>query len=489
MFDYILFRTSQASSRQKSKQLLQLDKCSVLWCTKAEFMIKLSAVLLSLFFLFAVLFPSAVHAAASKDRVIIRFHPIVPNQTREQVINQFPILKRENLRLPDTIVLNVPQGRGDAIVKQLAHNPNIQYAEKDYKAQAFDVPDDPFFLDQWGLQKIQAPKAWGITHGSSSVLVAIVDTGIDGSHPDLSSKIAGRANFTTDPDTDNNGHGSHVAGIVAADTNNGIGVAGTGYNTRLLSVKALDSTGSGYYSWIANGITWAADNGAKVINMSLGGNSPSTTLQNAITYAANKGVVIVAAAGNNGNSFPEFPAYYSPTISVAATTSTDQKAYYSNYGLWVLMAAPGDSILSTYQGDYAYLSGTSMATPFVSGVASLVWSEHPTWTASQVISKIENSADKISGTGTYWKYGRVNACAAVDCTVTTTPTPTQTQTPTITPTQTPNPTVTPTQAPTATPTTSPTIAPTVIPTPTTAPTPTPSKPWWCIYAPWYYLCQ
>ena len=437
--------------------------------------------------------PPLAHADTS-DRIIVKFQPIVSDLTSNSVINQLPINGKENLRLKDTIVIHVPKGQGEALAQKLSKNPDIQYVEQDFMAKASDIPNDADYSNQWGLPQILAPQAWNVTHGSPSTLIAIDDTGIDGLHPDLSGKIVARANFTTDPDVDNNGHGSHVAGIAAADTNNGIGIAGTGYNTKLLSVKVLDSTGSGYYSWIANGITWSADNGAKVINLSLGGTASSQTLQNAINYAINKGVVVVAAAGNNGTFIPFYPADYTNVVSVAATDNNDHKASWSNYGQWVTLAAPGVNIFSTYQGGYAYLSGTSMATPFVSGVAGLIWSVHPSWTESQVVNKLETSADKILGTGTYWKYGRLDACNAVDCTgVTTTPTPTliPTATPTLIPTATPTiaPTATPTQIPTPTATSAATPTPTVIPTLIPTPTPTPAKPWWCSYVPWFAQCQ
>ena len=464
-----------------------------------------------LFIVFFTILPQTAQAD-NTDRIIVQFRTAATSQTQDAVISQFPVSKKENLRLKNTFVLHVPLGQASALIQKLSQNPNIQYAEQDFKAQALDVPNDPDYSLQWGLPKIFAPQAWDVTHGSANTLIAIDDTGIDGSHPDLAGKIVARANFTTDPDEDNNGHGSHVAGIAAAETNNDIGVAGIGYDTKLLSVKVLDSTGSGYYSWIANGIMWSADNGAKVINLSLGGSSSSQTLQNAINYAVSKGVVVVAAAGNNGNSLPFYPAYYSNVISVAATDSNDKKASWSNYGSWVIMAAPGVNIYSTYQGGYAYLSGTSMATPFVSGVAGLIWGLHPTWTESQVVSKLENSADKISGTGTSWKYGRVDACNAVDCnSVSITPTPTSTPTPTVIPTATPTPTIVPTAtptptktpSPTATPTptsavtptptifatVTPTLTPTIIPTAIPTPTPAPSKPWWCSYVPWFSTCQ
>ena len=240
-----------------------------------------------------------------------------------------------------------------------------------------------------------------------------------------------------------------------------------------MSVKVLDNNGSGYYSWIANGIIWAADNGAKVINLSLGGTSSSFTLQNAVNYAWNKGAVVVAAAGNRNSTSRFYPAYYSNSMATAATDQNDKKASFSTYGSWVDVAAPGVDIFSTYNNDgYVTLSGTSMAAPFVSGLAGLIFGFHPDWNNIQVRDKLQSSSDQIPGTGSYWTYGRINACKAVDCILL----PTPTITPTPTPTPIPTPSITP----------SPTPEPTPIPTPT--PTPT-SKPWWCKYIPSHSLCQ
>lgn len=283
--------------------------------------------------------------------------------------------------------------------------------------------------------------------GGDSAPVAVVDTGIDNSHPELVGKVIKRANFTFDPDFDGDGHGTHVAGIVAATTNNSLGVASLGYDTRLFSVKSLDNDGLGYYSWIANGIIWATDNGAKVINLSLGGSSDSQVLRDAVNYAWGKGVVLVAAAGNSNRARASYPAYYTNAIAVAATDVNDNKASFSNYGSWVDLAAPGVSIYSTYQGSYAYLSGTSMATPFVSALSSLVFANNPTFNNQDVRGKIESTAEKIARTGTYWTYGRIDACAALDCLFVATPSPTPTLTPTPTPTPTPTLTPTPTPSP------------------------------------------
>lgn len=460
---------------------------------------------ISLLFIFLFLNPGLFRFKASSDntnlpknRIIVKFKPYTSSSLKNSLFQSFGIQRKEALRLSQTYVVNIPERRAGEIIGRFLKNPLVEYAEEDYVVKAVEIPNDPLFPDQWGLSKIKSPSSWDISHGLSSINIAIVDTGISASHADLGSKITKAANCTTSSGCilissafDDNGHGSHVAGIASSATNNSTGISGTAYDTSLVSVKVLDSNGSGYYSWVANGIVWAADNGAKVINLSLGGTSSSTTLLNAVNYAWNKGVVVVAAAGNSNSSRRFYPAYYSNSIATAATDQNDKKASFSNYGSWVDVAAPGVSILSTYNnGDYAYLSGTSMATPFVSGLAGLVFGANPTWTNSQVRNKIQSTSDAISGTGTYWAYGRINACKALGGCSETTPTPTPT--PTISSTPTPTSFSTPTPAPT--PSSSPTPTPTPIPTPTSTPTPTPALtptptpiPWWCVR--WPFLCR
>ncbi|MCL5438805.1 MAG: S8 family peptidase [Patescibacteria group bacterium] len=420
---------------------------------------------------------SSFKAVLKPDRIIVKFRPATPENLQNTLIKSFGAFKEERLKLTDALVVKIPEGRSYEFANKFIQSNIVEYAEPDFVATKLETPNDPYYPNQWGLKKIQAEYAWNSTHGLSTINVAIVDTGIDSVHPDLSTKIAGRANFTSDPDIDGDGHGTHVAGITASITNNSLGVAGVGYDTRLLSVKVLDNTGSGYYSWVANGIIWAADNNAKVINLSLGGTSSSRTLQDAVNYAWNKGVVVVAAAGNNNSKQRFYPAYYSNIIATAATDQNDSKASFSNYGLWVDVAAPGVSIVSTYKGDYTYLSGTSMAAPFVSGLAGLVFGLHTNWTNSQVRNKIESTTDKVLGTGKYWTYGRINACRAVDCSLIS-------PTPTLTPTPTPSPTPTSTPAPTITPTPVSTQSANLTPEPTSTP-----KPWWCKYIPNNSSCQ
>ena len=329
----------------------------------------------------------------------------------------------------DVHVVSLPPGKGvQQMVEQFKKARGVEYAEPDYIAYADAIPDDTSFGSQWGMNNtgqsggtadadIDAPEAWDITTGDSGVIIAILDTGIDEDHVDLSGKVDPdlTTNFTTSPTSDDiYGHGTHCAGIAAANTNNNIGVAGVGYNCSLMNVKVLGDDGYGSYSWISNGITYATNNGAHVISMSLSGSSSSTTLKNAIDYAWAHNVVVVAAAGNNGSSTPRYPAYYDNCIAVAATDRNDNKASFSNYGDWVDVAAPGVSIYSSVPNNgYANYNGTSMATPHVAGLAGLLWSTSYGTSSSSVRNRIESTADQIPNTGNYWIWGRINAFEAV----------------------------------------------------------------------------
>ena len=434
------------------------------------------SILLLLFSLTTKSTPAQVDPRANKERLIVKFRPLVPRLYKENLFSSYGVAGATELRFKDAFVVEIPKGLSATVTEKLNKNLTVEYAEKDAMAYKLEVPNDPSFGSQWGLAKIKAQEGWDVTHGSGSVDIAITDTGINSSHPDLAGKIAVSVNCTisssclnqttTDPD----GHGTHVAGIASAVTNNSIGVAGLAWEGRLMSVKVLDDSGSGYYSWVANGIIWAADNGAEVINLSLGGSSSSITLKNAVDYAWNRGVVVVAAAGNSGRNRASYPAYYSNAIAVTATDVNDKKASFSNYGSWVDVAAPGVSILSTYNNDYSTLSGTSMSTPFVSGLAALLKGQNPGLSNSEVRNKIESSSDSISGTGNYWTWGRINVCRALDCVSSLAPSPT----PTPSPSPTPTPTLTPTPSPT--------------PTPTPSPSPSP-LPWWCKYKPDHSTCK
>lgn len=239
-----------------------------------------------------------------------------------------------------------------------------------------EVPNDPYLDEQWALSQIQVPKLWQITMGNSEILVAVLDTGIDQNHEDLNDKVAIGVNFTYSPTPgDVHGHGTHIAGIIAANSNNGLGIAGMAPESQLMNVKVADDKGRCRASAVARGIIWAVNNGASVINISVELKEPSPDLEDAVNYAWNQGVVIVAAAGNEGSQSPVYPAGYENCIAVAATRQDDTLAPLSNYGAWVAVAAPGFNIYSTLpDNSYGYKTGTSFATAYVSGLAALLLS-------------------------------------------------------------------------------------------------------------------
>ncbi len=293
----------------------------------------------------------------------------------------------------------------------------VEYVEPNYARRAAAYPNDPLYSQQYGLRDIQAPGAWKRSTGKKKIIIAVVDTGVQASHPDLKSKLIAGYNFVGNNTNtnDDNGHGTHVAGIAAAATNNGIGIAGTAPNCRILPVKVLDAAGGGTIHQVVRGIQYAADRGAHVINMSFTGSERSKLEADAVAYARRKGAVLIGAAGNDGNKTRCYPAAFSQVIAVAALDQGGKKASYSNYGSWVSVAAPGSNILSTYTpSTYQTLSGTSMAAPFASGVAGLLASRGLSGTA--IRARLQNTADRISGTGTYWKYGRINAAEALKAT-------------------------------------------------------------------------
>ncbi len=429
-------------------------------------------------------------AAFAPDRVIVKFAPgLSPYLVNEIVTSHAATVVRDIPPL-GIKVLRVAKGHVLDTVAALSKNPNVIYAEPDFAVHATFDPNDPYYASrQYGPQIIQANLAWDFTQGSSSVIVAVVDSGVDPNHPELAAKLLPGYDFVNnDPDpSDDNGHGTHVAGIVAAATNNGIGVAGIGFNTRILPVKVLNAYNSGYWSWVADGILYAADHRAHIINLSLGGTTPSSVLQDAVNYAWSHGTLIVAAAGNNANSTPFYPAAYDVVMGVAATDYNDARWGLSNYGSFVSVSAPGASVYSTCwdsgSSTYRYMSGTSMAAPHVSGVAALLLAQNPGRSNAELRSIIEATADDLGDPGwdPYYGYGRINAYRAVTYQGSggdpepPTPTPTSTsQPPSPTPTPTPEP---PTPTPTATPDPpTPTPQPsTPTPTPTLAPpTPTPT---------------
>lgn len=324
-----------------------------------------------------------------------------------------PDLRARLLEFP---AIKNKRARADALkrIKQrLEKNPAVGSVDYNYVRRASYVPDDPKFKRQWGLKKARFPEAWDRVR--RGVRVAVVDTGIRRRHPELRKKIVAQWDFVEGDGVaqDEDGHGTHVAGIVAARTGNKKGIAGACPKCRLVVAKVLDGNGSGTDVDIAKGIVWSVKKGAKVVNLSFSGPGESGTLKNAIDFAASRKAVVVAAAGNERTNKPYYPAAYGNVIAVAATTYKDRRARFSNYGEWIDVSAPGVGILSTYPGGYAYYSGTSQASPYVAGLAGLLAAQGRG--PYNVRQRILHTAVDLGpeGRDPYFGAGRIDAARAV----------------------------------------------------------------------------
>jgi subtilisin family serine protease len=313
---------------------------------------------------------------------------------------------------------------GSDFVRTAYAHPDVLWAEPLLKARAFLIPNDPHWKDQWGPYVMYMDLAWDVSQGSKSVIVGIVDQGVDYTHPDLAANFGSNKGYDfvdddSDPFPDDlylEFHGTHVSGTVAGVLNNGVGVSGMA-NITLLSARCLDETGSGTYDNIIDGIRWCAQQGVKVISMSLGGSSGSTTLEEAVNYAYDTmGVLLVAAAGNDGLGNVSYPASYSACVAVGALDTTGGRAWFSNYGYALDVMAPGVGIVSTVpQGGYEYYDGTSMATPHVSGLSALLFSVNTSLTNKDARAILEGTAIDMGNAGwdMYTGYGLVDGHAAV----------------------------------------------------------------------------
>ena len=322
--------------------------------------------------------PSATEQRSGpRRRVLVK---ISPNARIVNVMSRMgeygTVVRNSALAEVGVFVLEVPEDDFEKQLVTLGNLSGVGYVEPDYPVQALDtIPNDPSFPNQYALQAIRAPQGWDISTGSPSVTIAIVDSGVDLGHPDLAGKLVQGIDFVNNDaiPQDDYGHGTHVAGIAAAQTNNGIGIAGVSWGARILPIKVLDAFGQGSFSNVAAGIIWATDRGAQVINLSVGGANYSQILADAVSYADQRGVLLVASAGNAGSNFVLYPAHLPQVMAVAATNSSNQRAGFSNYGPEIDIAAPGEAILSLWPGGYNTLSGTSMAAPYVSGLAAVLF--------------------------------------------------------------------------------------------------------------------
>lgn len=306
-------------------------------------------------------------------------------------------------------VLQVSAADYCAVLTDLKKRPGVIYAEPNYELSLLDtIPNDGDYGYQYYLNNIRAPQGWDYTTGSPAVIIAVLDTGVDLSHPDLSSKLTAGYDFVQKDaiPQDEHGHGTHVAGIAAAATNNGAGVAGVSWGAEIMPLRVLDAYGNGSYANAAEAIRYAADHGARVINMSIGGSSYSEVLEDAVNYAAEMGVILVAATGNSGSSTVLYPARFGPVVAVGATDAANVRASFSNSGSSIDVMAPGVSIFSTYPGgQYRFNTGTSMATPMVAGFAALLASLPGMNTSMEIITVMKATALDLGPGGWDSSYG------------------------------------------------------------------------------------
>lgn len=400
----------------------------------------------------------------ASDRLLIKLHPgnslqvlpgRLPSASQPGLQHTLAALNLRSARplgRAQTYILRLaPDSDPQAALDTLAKDPAVEWVEPDYLAQPIrsphpavqTTPNDPIFAQQWGLTQIQAPAAWDVVTGSSSTIIAVIDSGIDFAHPDLVNKLWTNPgeipangldddnngfiddvkgwDFVNDDNNpaDDEGHGTQVAGVAAAASNNTLGIAGMCWDCRLMPVKVMHSSGVANYSDIAAGVLYAAQKGARVINISLGGYSPSSALHEAIQSAVNDyGAVVVAGAGNDNQNDPFFPAAYPEALAVAGIDPGSVKTAVSNYGDWVDVAAPAQAIHTTFMGgSYGPVDGTSFAASFAAGLAGLLRSQHSTWTPALVSGQIIHTAAAIDVQNPAFAgllgSGRINAASAV----------------------------------------------------------------------------
>lgn len=427
--------------------------------------------------LFSSLFPKPPSHAQEvspsvPDEILFKFKPGVSDKAKENIRSSHGIKVEEVIDKIDVERGKVPAEAKDKIIEALNKNPQVEFAEPNFIGKELTtIPNDPGFATQWNLNdkysaKTGATAAWDITKGDSSTVVAVIDSGVYADHEDLIGKIIPGYNFVdSNTDTsDETGHGTAVTGTVATTTNNLKGVSSLGWNTPVIPLRIVDSLGGFSYWNLSRAILYAAGCDiagtncgtarAKVINISLGGGTSGTTVENAINYAISKGLVLTAAAGNDGLPDIYYPASSNNVIAVGAITADNIKANFSSTGPQLDVVAPGQGIYTTVRdGTYNGYSGTSFSSPHVAALAALIFSANPALTNQQVVDLIKDTAFDlgIAGWDDQYGCGRIDAGKALQsvnnlptthCTIpvispTSTPSPTSTSTPTPSPTPTP----------------------------------------------------
>ncbi|MFN0117966.1 MAG: S8 family serine peptidase [Elusimicrobiota bacterium] len=395
---------------------------------------------------------------AVPNQILVRYKKGQMSTGKLSVKRSFGIQAQKTLTQIETELVPVPKGQTiESFIEQMKSNPYVESAEPNGIMKAFTAPNDPKYDSQYYLNSthINIEPAWDITFGNASVVTAVIDTGVDYNHPDINDNMwinpspsgtsgvngsrteldfngdgdcvdsdaeLGNEQCASNDPLDNNNpiyHGTRVAGIIAAETNNAAHVAGIARGTRIMAVKCLNEEGFGTFSSIADAILYAVNNGANVINLSLGGDGGSSAVSAALEQAFNRDIVVVAAAGNSGNaSAVSFPASVEKVIAVGATTSTDALAFFSSTGNSLDLVAPGVGIVSlrsTNQSDGNDIDGTSFSSPMVAGVAALIKSLKPNMSLLDVTKYLNFTADDLGATGFdhSFGFGRLNATKAL----------------------------------------------------------------------------
>ena len=347
--------------------------------------------------------------------LLIKFKDDTDEKVKDQILSENMAKVVDEIPQLKIKIIKVPENALDSIESALQKKDAVKYVEKDFLMEPALIPNDPYFSSQWHLSKIQAPSAWDISKGIESASIAILDTGVDPTHPDLAGKLLPGYNFY---DNNNNwadvcGHGTLVAGTAAAITNNGLGVSGVAWQNKILPIRITDINCYGYYSAMINGIVFAADNGAKAANISFH-IFDGAALTDAAKYMYDKGGWVVAAAGNTANyqGYTDNPYM----VSVSATDSSDTLSTFSSYGPYVDFAAPGSGIYTTAKGgSYSYVSGTSFSSPITAGVIALLFSQNPSMTSQDVYNSLKQSSKDLGNAGYDYSYGwgRIDAYKAL----------------------------------------------------------------------------
>ena len=362
--------------------------------------------------------------AGNPDQLVVMLKAGVSEKKAEKIFKLDGAEIIDRLEVLNSYLVQVDGTKQDSILEKLAKRFEVETVELNLAFAPDQVPNDPLYGSQWHLPHIGAEQAWEITQGAPAVMVAVVDSGIDPQHPELADRLVGGWNFfNSNPDTsDVFGHGTKVAGVISAVSNNLVGVASLSWNNPLMPIRVTDPMGNADAWALAQAITWSVDHGAKVINVSFGGITESSVIRQAAEYATIRGAVVVASAGNTGvvETAPETPFI----VSVGATDADDVLTYFSSRGEFVDLSAPGVDILTTlmpqvpgmYFDAYGHATGTSFAAPIVSGVVALMRAANPELLSYEVIEMLEATALDLGDVGydVGYGHGRVDAFAAVE---------------------------------------------------------------------------